>query len=594
MGRAQGQEHVLGPRVEWKQQELPAGPPRSKDDLSERREGGDVEVMPEQVEPRMQGDAVLPGEREGAIPRRGLPVRGQLAGRGPQLLAIPLDREGAGDERVVVLEELPVRHEDLPQVDDSFDLRPQVPCLGLRGHRDEVPALQEHEGALDRLARGDRARLPGPLRLDLRPHRDELVEDDHRRVMERKGREPVRATLPVPEAEPARAARIAKDRATREDVLDERLARLQDRAAPLVPDGPALRLEVRVDELPAVDAESTDVLLDLRGLQAEPVCDDEARPAAEPVRLEPREVPVAADLHVLRALAVDRNGTVPRDEGDLLVARHILEVLDLFVERDLLLEPLHLRSRRHVPPHAEVAPDDIGDQYAQRLARAAGGPDRSRVREVDVVRAVRVPLDPYVREPFQRRDEDPFREDCEAYAHRAIDCLLLRLRRPPRDLLRDEDRGLLPVVGGAELPDPPGDALDAPLGQELLDAGGEVLCLRDLHLKGGIEALPTCLGRDAVTVVGAGLEGREVAADLLGADRVRHMASHQKWGGRGRGCAGPVKGLPDAGGDRAAEPKVARLLSVRRRTRGRWRVRSRSRRFRTSGARSRGRRSRPS
>src|SRR5437899_1350817 len=68
-------------------------------------------------------------------------------------------------------------------------------------------------------------------------------------------------------------------------------------------------------------------------------------------------------------------------------------------------------------------------------------------------------------------------------------------------------------------------ALDVPLRQELLDAGGEILCLRDFHLEGGIETLPSCLGRSPIAVVGARLEGREVAADLLGTDRVRHRAS---------------------------------------------------------------------
>src|SRR5439155_6129091 len=138
----------------------------------------------------------------------------------------------------------------------------------------------------DRLARGQGARLPRTLRLDLRANRDELAKVDHRRRMEGERGEPVRAALPVPQPQTARAARVAQDRTAREDVLDERLVRLQDRAVPDVPDGPALRFEVRVDELPPVDLESTDVLLDLRRLQAQPVRDDEARPAAEPVRLE--------------------------------------------------------------------------------------------------------------------------------------------------------------------------------------------------------------------------------------------------------------------------------------------------------------------
>ena len=226
VGRPEDDERVLRRRVEREDEGVPAEPPGPCDGIPERVERGDVEVVPEEVVPRMEGDAVLPGELEGVLPRRGFPARGQLPRRGPELLPVPLDREGAGDEGMVVLQELAVRNEDLPEVRDPLDLRPRLPGLGLRRDRDEVPVLQEDERALDRLARADGARLPGALRLDLRAHGDELVEDDHRRGMEAEGGEPVRAALPVPEAEPARAARVAQDGPAGEDVLDERLVRL--------------------------------------------------------------------------------------------------------------------------------------------------------------------------------------------------------------------------------------------------------------------------------------------------------------------------------------------------------------------------------
>ena len=268
--------------------------------------------------------------------------------------------------------------------------------------------------------------------------------------------------------------------------------------------------------------EAAHVLLDLRCLQAEAVRDHEARPPAEPVRLEAGEVPVPADLHVLGPLPVDRDGAVPRDQFDLLVARGVLEMLDLLVEGDLLLEPLHLRAGGRVPADPEVPPDDVRDEDAQGLPRASGRPDRARVREVDVVRPVRVPLDPDLREPLEGGDEDPLREDREAHADRAIDRLLLRLRRPAGDLLRDEDRGLLPVVGHAELADPSGDPRDVPVPEQLLDPGREVLGLRDLDLEGRIESPPPRVRGDPVAHVGARLQGREVAADLVGTHGVGH------------------------------------------------------------------------
>src|SRR5437867_680734 len=129
-----------------------------------------------------------------------------------------------------------------------------------------------------------------------------------------------RARPTVAEAKAAGPTRMAQDRPTRDDVLNEHLARLDAQFVFHVL-GPRFFLgEVFVDELPAVDPELLHVLLNLRRFQAHAVRDDEARAAADSVRLDSREVAMPADLRVLRSFSVDRHGTVRHDQRDLLVA----------------------------------------------------------------------------------------------------------------------------------------------------------------------------------------------------------------------------------------------------------------------------------
>src|SRR5213594_4198352 len=88
-----------------------------------------------------------------------------------------------------------------------------------------------------------------------------------------------RARPTVPEAKAAGPTRMAQDRPTRNDVLNEQLARLDTQFVFHVL-GPRFFLgEVFVDELPAVDPELLHVLLNLRRFQAHAVRDDEARAA---------------------------------------------------------------------------------------------------------------------------------------------------------------------------------------------------------------------------------------------------------------------------------------------------------------------------
>src|ERR1700704_3395205 len=131
----------------------------------------------------MERDSALSRPSEGLSDRRRLPAGRQLAQGLAKEESVPLDREGARHEYMIVLEELPERDEDLAEVRDDADVsRETLRRVRIR-HLDEVSRVQDDEGTLDRVAGSDGARLPGAFDLDLRPDRDEVVEDVHRRGM---------------------------------------------------------------------------------------------------------------------------------------------------------------------------------------------------------------------------------------------------------------------------------------------------------------------------------------------------------------------------------------------------------------------------
>src|SRR5256886_187301 len=167
------------------------------------------------------------------------------------------------------------------------------------------------------------------------------------------------------------------------------------------------------------------VFLDLGCLEAHSVRDDEARASANPIRLDSGQVSEAADLRVLRPLAVDCHGAVRDDERDLLLGRRVLEVLDLLVEGDFLFETLDLLPGGLVSADAEFSPNDVRDENAQGLAGSPRRTNRSCVRQVDVRCAVPVPVALHRGETFDGPDEASFRPDREAYTDRPFDGLLL-------------------------------------------------------------------------------------------------------------------------------------------------------------------------
>ena len=336
--------------------------------------------------------------------------------------------------------------------------------------------------------------------------------------MQGKRREPRRPGPAVPEPEAAGPAGMAEDRPPRDDVLDEHLARLHAGFVLRLLGAGLFLLQIGVDELPPVDSQFLHVFLDLRRLQAHAVRDHKAGASADPVRLDARQVPEAADLRLLRALAVDRDRAVRDDERDFLVGRGVLQMLDLAVERDLLLESLDFLPGGLIRADPEFPANDVRNQDAQGLTRPSGGPNRARVGQVDVRRAVPVSFDFHARESLERRDEDSFRQDREAHPDRPFDRFLLVRGGPQRHLLRDQDRELLPVVGLRELADPARHAFDLVMFQEALDAGGEVVREGNFHVQFGIEPSAACGARDRIGRLDLIQQAREVGADLLRCD----------------------------------------------------------------------------
>src|SRR5216684_2380735 len=182
---------------------------------------------------------------------------------------LPRPGEGLGGRR-----RLPSRRQFAEIGDDADVSGETLRPLGIQ-NLDEVSRVQDDEGTFDRVAWGDGTGLSGAFHLDLRTDRDEVVEDVHRRGMKGHGREPRRPGPSVPEAEAAGPTRVTEDGPARDDVLDEHLARLYADILFRVLGSGVFLLHVRVDELPSVDPQLSNVFLDLRRFEAHSVRDDE-------------------------------------------------------------------------------------------------------------------------------------------------------------------------------------------------------------------------------------------------------------------------------------------------------------------------------
>jgi len=165
----------------------------------------------------------------------------------------------------------------------------------------------------------------------------------------------------VPEPEPPLPRGVRKDRASADQVAEVLVPR-GDAAAVL----PVSRFRHALNQLPepvpAVQREGTHVLLDLGGLQGEPLGEYERHPAPDRVRLDPLEVPVPAHLFLFRPLPVDADRAVLDDEPDLVVRGEVLEVHDGVVLAYLLDVAFDLLGAGDVPVHPEFPPDEVPDE----------------------------------------------------------------------------------------------------------------------------------------------------------------------------------------------------------------------------------------
>ncbi len=391
----------------------------------------------------------------------------------PELLEVPVERVRPRHEGPIVLEELAEPDEDLAEVDDAADTGKEPFRVRSVVHRGDGPVVQLDDRAVEPVAHPDRRRLAGVLELHLGADGDEVLQHDHRRGREPARREARRPRTPIDETEPSGPIRVREDRAAADRILQVlRLVRVVLVAGVLA--------ELR-KELPAIEAELVDDLAELRRLLAEPLGDDEAGAAAEAVRRDPRQVPERAHLGVaLGRLSRDGDGQMGHDALDLLGGRDVLQVLVELVQGNLLLEAADLGRLRTVGGDAEVAPDDVGEQHAQRLRRPPGGPDRARVVELQVRRrrAERAELD--VGEPLERGDEDPFRQDGEPDVERHLDPVpdRPRARRVACEPTGEGDGDLLAGHRPREGPDLLGDPVDVQVREQLLDAARHVLRAR--------------------------------------------------------------------------------------------------------------------
>src|SRR5690606_1294944 len=135
------------------------------------------------------------------------------------------------------------------------------------------------------------------------------------------------------------------------------------------------------------------ILLDLRGLEGEAFREDERHAAPHGVRLNPFEVPVAADLLLLRSLPVDADRAVLDDQPDLALRREILQVHGGVVLAYLLDVTLHLLLPRDVAVHPERPTDKVAHEHRECLGGPPGTPDRPCIIDLQVPAAVVVSAD---------------------------------------------------------------------------------------------------------------------------------------------------------------------------------------------------------
>ena len=142
------------------------------------------------------------------IEGRAYPIFRQVGTPSIQLLPVPFEGESRRHQEVVVLDELAVWDQELPDIYDLLHAAAYLKRLRGSVGLNEVAVLEQHDRPLDRVAGCYRASLTGTLYLELGAYGDEVVQYDHGCRVHAQRREPGRPGAAISEPETADPRRI--------------------------------------------------------------------------------------------------------------------------------------------------------------------------------------------------------------------------------------------------------------------------------------------------------------------------------------------------------------------------------------------------
>ena len=233
------------------------------------------------------------------------------------------------------------------------------------------------------------------------------------------------------------------------------------------------------------------MLQNLRCFECHPLSDYKSHPTANAIRLDPVQIAIPIDLHLLCRLAVDAYRAVRCDQPDLVVGRHVLQVCGSPVCGDLLHVPLDLLLPRNVPIDPKLPPHVIGNKDRESLRGSACAPDRPCVEYADEFGAVIVLCNCDPRDPLDRGCDDTFGEKRNSGSYRGFHSVVpaLEVVDAHRCYVGSKlERGLLPAHAA------PGKfaypARNRNLDQ-VLNPVSNVLCHRDFGMRLRVSAART-------------------------------------------------------------------------------------------------------
>ena len=255
----------------------------------------------------------VPREEPSSLKRHGDGVHLVLRSLPAAFLAPPLFTVHRGEERMVVLEELTIADQDLPEVEDLLDLvferKGHLPFV----HLQHLSPGEFDGGPLNPVHRDDSRGLSGALDLHLRADGKKVAEDVKGCRVQAHCGMPGIPRPPVPQPEPSLSHGIGEDRAAPDKVLDIGVL--------WVYSSPAFILLLPApgectDPLPALDIHLFHIFLDFWRFECQPLRDHQRHPAPHRVRLHPIEVPVSAHLLLFCRFTVDTDRAVLDDHPE--------------------------------------------------------------------------------------------------------------------------------------------------------------------------------------------------------------------------------------------------------------------------------------